>query len=115
MMSKRILTPTLIAALMLAGFVSRASAGEPKPAPAAGPKLTYDDDVRPILREHCFTCHNQNTAKSGLAMDSYAKLMAGGSSGEVVIAGDLEGSRLWALASHSEMPYMPPMQDKLTD
>ena len=67
------------------------------------------------LREHCFTCHNQNTAKSGLAMDSYAKLMAGGSSGEVVIAGDLEGSRLWALASHAEMPYMPPMQDKLPD
>ena len=60
---------------------------------AGGPKLTYDDDVRIVLREHCFTCHNQNTAKSGLAMDSYARLMAGGSSGEVVIAGDLEGSR----------------------
>ena len=86
-----------------------------KPAESTGPKVTYDDDVRIVLREHCFTCHNQNTAKSGLAMDSYAKLMAGGSSGEVVVAGDLDGSRLWSLASHAEMPYMPPMQDKLPD
>lgn len=45
-------------------------AGEPDNKPAV--KVTYDEDVRPILRQNCFTCHNQNQAKSGLAMDSYA-------------------------------------------
>ena len=54
---------------------------------AAAPEDHLRRHVRPILREHCYTCHNQDTAKSDLAMDSYAKLMAGGSSGEVVIAG----------------------------
>jgi hypothetical protein len=39
--------------------------------------------------------------------------MAGGSSGEVVLAGDLASSRLWALVSHAEEPKMPPRQDKL--
>ncbi|MCA9222330.1 MAG: hypothetical protein KDA71_18515, partial [Planctomycetales bacterium] len=78
-------------------------------------KITYDDHVRPILREHCFSCHNQNQAKGGLAVDTFGKLMEGGSSGEVVFDGDLESSRLWALVSHAEEPYMPPNQDRIAD
>src|SRR5437870_3844535 len=39
--------------------------------------------------------------------------MAGGSSAEVVLPGDLSSSRLWALVSHAEEPKMPPKQDKL--
>ena len=71
--------------------------------------------MRPILREHCFTCHNQNDAKSGLALDSFARAIEGGSSGEVVVEQDLESSRLWALVNHDEEPFMPPGQDKLPD
>ncbi|MCA9227459.1 MAG: hypothetical protein KDA47_17690, partial [Planctomycetales bacterium] len=78
-------------------------------------KITYDDHVRPILREHCFSYHNQNQAKGGLAVDTFGKLMEGGSSGEVVFDGDLESSRLWALVSHAEEPYMPPNQDRIAD
>ena len=99
--------------------------GHPRPASCAGPadqpekkpaaKVTYDDHVRPILRQNCFTCHNQNQAKGGLAMDSYARLMEGGSSGEVVFEEDPDSSRLWSLVSHDEEPHMPPNQDKLPD
>src|SRR5262245_11709170 len=84
-------------------------------APASPPKLTYDDDVKTIFREHWFTCHNQNQSKGGLALDSFNKAMEGGSSGKVVFPGDLDSSRLWALVSHSEEPSMPPMQPKLAD
>ncbi len=80
---------------------------------AKKPKVTYDENVRPILREHCFTCHNQNQSKGGLALDSFGRLMEGGSSGEVVFEGDLDSSRLWSLVSHEEEPYMPPNQDPL--
>ncbi len=41
--------------------------------------------------------------------------MAGGSSGEVLVAGDLESSRLWDLVAHNAQPVMPPLQDKLAD
>jgi WD40 repeat protein len=89
-------------------------AQEKKPAaPAAPAKITYDEHVRPVLREHCFSCHSADKQESGLALDTYQKTMAGGSSGEVVIAGDLASSRLWALVSHAEEPKMPPKQDKL--
>ena len=86
---------------------------EAKPAPAATPKITYEDHIRPILREHCFACHAQDRNKGGLTLDSYGKTMSGGASGEVVIAGDPESSRFWHLVSHKEEPKMPPMQDRL--
>src|SRR6187401_2863786 len=93
--------------------VAPASAQEAKPAAPAAPRITYDEHVRPIFREHCFSCHSADKQESGLALDSYAKAMAGGSSGEVVLPGDLASSRLWALVSHAEEPQMPPQQDKL--
>ena len=95
------------------GISGAALAQEAKPGAPAAPKITYDDHVRPILREHCFSCHSIDKQESGLQLDSYAKLMAGGSSGEVVYAGDLASSRLWELVSHKAEPKMPPKQDKL--
>src|SRR5260221_11721813 len=69
-------------------------------AQATATKITYDDHIRPILKEHCFACHAQERNKGGLTLDTYAKAMAGGSSGEVVLAGDVDSSRLYALVSH---------------
>src|SRR6184192_1261805 len=92
---------------------SLAVAQDAKPVAPAAPKITYDEHVRPILREHCFSCHSADKQESGLQLDSYPKAMAGGSSGEVVLPGDLASSRLRALVSHAEEPKMPPKQDKL--
>jgi WD40 repeat protein len=110
MMSFRSLTILYVVAALSAVAVRPALAQE-----AAEEKITYDDHVRPVLREHCFSCHNPDRAKSDLAVDSYGALMRGGASGEVVIAGDLSSSRLWGLVSHTETPEMPPEQDKLAD
>ncbi len=102
-----------VAGLSMFGL-SAACAQEAKTTPPqAAIKITYDEHVRPILREHCFSCHSADKQESGLALDSYQKTMAGGSSGEIVLAGDLASSRLWALVSHAEQPRMPPRQDKL--
>jgi WD40 repeat protein len=78
-------------------------------------KVTFDEHIKPIMREHCTSCHNANDKKSGLALDNYASTMAGGSGGESLVAGDPESSRLWALTSHYEQPKMPPNQDKISD
>ncbi len=77
------------------------------------PKINFTDHVQPIFREHCFKCHNANDAKGGLALDSYAALMEGGGSGEVVYDGDAEGSRLYQLMIHDDTPVMPPNQDPI--
>ena len=80
---------------------------------AAGAKVNYADHVRPIFREHCFNCHNQNKATNDLALDSYERLRKGGASGPAITPGDLDNSYLYALVTHKDQPYMPPKTDKL--
>ncbi len=81
---------------------------------AAAKKVTYDDDIKPIFRQHCLTCHNQSDKRGGLAIDSYGALLEGGGSGEVVYDdGDPEASRLWQLVNHDDTPVMPPEQPKI--
>ncbi|MEM8678194.1 MAG: c-type cytochrome domain-containing protein [Planctomycetota bacterium] len=71
-------------------------------------EVSYDQHIKPIFREHCWACHKQGSAKADLALDSYAGILDGGSSGDVVSSGDLDGSRLWQLVSHEDTPVMPP-------
>ncbi|MHC4403608.1 MAG: WD40 domain-containing protein [Planctomycetota bacterium] len=107
--------PSCVVLIALVAFVlnapSEAGAAEQK----SQPKISYEEHVRPIFREHCFACHNQNKARNDLAVDAYETLMEGGASGEIVVAGDLESSWLWDLITHQDEPAMPLNQDKLPD
>lgn len=77
-------------------------------------KITYEEHIKPIFREHCMNCHNQGDQRGGLALDSYGVLMEGGGSGEVVYDdGDVDASRLWQLVNHDDTPVMPPSQPKI--
>ena len=76
-------------------------------------KITFDDHIKPIFREHCSACHSESDKSSDLALDSYGGTLAGGSSGKVVDEGNSGASRLFALVSHAEQPYMPPDQDPI--
>src|SRR4029077_3182472 len=88
-----------------------AAAEDAKPAD----KVNFTDHVLPIFRAKCGTCHSAGQAKGGLVLENYGASMTGGASGAVVEAGDLDGSRLWALVTHKEQPAMPPKEPKLPD
>lgn len=78
-------------------------------------KITYADDVQPILRQHCFICHSQSKKTNDLAVDSYESLMTGGAAGEAIAPGDPDSSYLYMLVSHQEEPKMPPNQGRIED
>jgi hypothetical protein len=82
-------------------------------AEEASKKITYVDHVQPILRQHCFACHGPDQKKNDLALNTYASAMAGGASGDAVIAGDIASSYLWLLVNHEMEPSMPPGGAKL--
>ena len=46
-------------------------------------KPTFDDDVAPILKQHCNGCHGNDKQKGDLNLAGFSKLMEGGSSGAV--------------------------------
>jgi mono/diheme cytochrome c family protein len=102
----------VVIGLALAAPAARLHAEDAKPAE---PKITYAEHVQPIFREHCFSCHNQDTKKSDLSLATFGSVTTGGASGAVIEPGDPDSSRLWALVSHAEEPKMPPEQDKLPE
>ncbi len=108
---KRLLSGGAIA--FSVAFACAYSAADEAPQTDDAKKITYEDHIKPIFRQHCFSCHNQGEAKGGLALDTVGAVITGGSSGEIVFAGDVEGSRLWQLVAHQDTPVMPPEQDKI--
>lgn len=78
-------------------------------------KVTYIDDVRPVLQRHCGNCHNSDRKRADLDVTSYNTLMAGSSSGEVVQSGEPGDSTLYLLVSHQIEPFMPPKQPRIPD
>jgi WD40 repeat protein len=106
---------TILASLFFLSSLHGISlSADSKPADKdAGKKITYTDDVLPIFRQKCGSCHNASDRKGGLTLDNYAAMMIGGSSGTVVEAGDSENSYLWSLITHTSEPTMPPNSEKL--
>ncbi len=78
-------------------------------------KVTYQDNVSPIFRNRCGSCHNPDKQKGGLNLDNYGSAMEGGGSGKVIEPGDAEGSTLFLVISHKEEPKMPPNSPKIPD
>lgn len=66
---------------------------------------TFEKDVRPILKAHCFHCHGEEgETKGGLDVRLARFLLKGGKHGPAVIAGDAAKSHLLELVKSGEMP-----------
>ena len=62
--------------------------------------VSYSEDVKPILKANCLSCHESGGSgfeASGFSMASYDDLMKGTKFGPMVLAGDAEGSNLVVL------------------
>ena len=77
-------------------------------------KVSFVRDIAPTIVNLCIGCHNANAPRSGLSLVTFEGMMKGGDSGRVVLPGNLEGSRLWALVGAGEQPRMPQGQARIT-
>ena len=82
--------------------------------------LTYQANVKPILDNHCISCHTPGGAgfeKSGLRLDSYDAMMKGTKYGAVVVPGSSVSSTLYRLIAGKADPSirMPHGQTALPD
>jgi hypothetical protein len=78
-------------------------------------KISYEDHIKQIMLESCAGCHNQERAKNGLKLDTYAGIFEGGSSGPAIVKGNPSGSLLYQVVAHVREPFMPYGEDKLPD
>lgn len=65
-------------------------------------KVTYADDVDPIMQKHCAECHvpgQQGAGESGFLTDSYESVMKGTRFGPVVSPGSATTSSLYNMVA----------------
>lgn len=70
--------------------------------------ISYVNDVLPILKSRCGSCHGTNNPREGLIVTTYVGLMAGSKNGLVVIPNDPENSILIKQIRDGEMPKRGP-------
>ncbi len=77
--------------------------------PTAAELEFFEKEVRPLLAEHCYSCHSSKAEKlqASLLVDSRAALLRGGDSGEAIVPGDAEASQLIEAVRY-ETYEMPP-------
>lgn len=78
-----------------------------------GDDVEFNRDVRPILSNHCFTCHGPDSAtrEGGLRLDQREAAVAAGDSGErAVVPGDIGASEMIRRVSSTDPDVrMPPV------
>ena len=95
--------PSLVPVLLLAA-----------PAAAQSPEEFFETRVRPVLAEHCYSCHGR-LVRGELRMDSRESLLEGGVSGPAIVPGDPDASLLIRSVRHEiEGREMPQDEDPLS-
>jgi hypothetical protein len=85
----RIMLPFTLALLVV---VSQASAAD----------VDFVKDIKPILEKSCLKCHGPEKPKGALRLDTHEGLIKGAKSGEVIVPGNAEESRLYEVVTLSK-------------
>ena len=84
-----------------------AFAGEPDQAAEAVREKFFEQNVRPLLAQNCYSCHGEKKQKGGLRLDSIEAILKGGESGPAVVPGKPDESLLVSAINYAG-PEMPP-------
>jgi Planctomycete cytochrome C len=107
-MKKRPLLFLSVVALGLGAVAGNGIVNAPK-ACAAEEKVSFKEDILPLLKWRCSSCHEQGGegfVKSGLDLTTYAGVMKGTKFGPMIIPGDPESSNLMLLLDWRASPAL---------
>ena len=104
---------TALSALVLVGAGIELPIGEACAAQPQQPRVSFAEDVLPILKFKCSSCHapgGEGYEKSGFDVTSYEGVMKGTKFGPMIVPGDPETSNLmrlldWRVSPEIRMPH----------
>ncbi len=103
----------LVSAIVFCGERSALRAAE---SPTSPEQLEFfEKQVRPLLVEHCSECHGAKKSEAGLRLDTKRGFMKGAETGPIVVAGNVDGSRLMKVLSYRDGETQMPPKAKLPD
>ncbi len=100
-------TLAILALVFCINSTPRADAQKPAQSPSESLQH-FERSVRPVLAEHCISCHGPAKQKGGLRLDTRAGLIAGGDTGPAITPGKPTESLLVEAVHQSGDLKMPP-------
>ena len=73
--------------IAILGHPAESPGGEPTGEVRAARERFFEQSVRPLLAENCYSCHGAKKQKGGLRLDSLEAILKGGESGPAVVPG----------------------------
>jgi len=110
--ASRMIRGEQIAAVLLVGAASPTTA-----LLAAEDFAHFETHIRPLLAEHCYECHSEESGKrkGGLLLDSRAGWKLGGDSGAAVVPGHPGDSLLLRAIRYEDPDLEMPPEEKLSE
>ena len=103
--------PALACVILCQTFVALAD----ELPPAVERKIDFVQDVQPLLKGRCWSCHAGEKQESGLRLDRRDLMMIGGDLGKILEPGKSDSSRLIHYVHGTDPDHiMPPEGDRLT-
>src|SRR5439155_24057885 len=79
-------------------------------------RVDYLREIKPVLKERCYSCHGALQQKAKLRLDTAKLIRQGGRHGPAIKPGDPEGSLLLEkVCDPEEAKRMPPLGKPLTE
>lgn len=78
-------------------------------------KVSYKNQIAPLLKKNCYSCHNANGKSGELDLTSEAAIRKGGEHGKIVVPKKSGESRLMGYLKHSRGYKQMPPGEKLKD
>jgi hypothetical protein len=75
------------------------------------PNVDYLTDIKPLLRDKCFSCHGSLKQEGGLRLDAASLIKRGGESGPAYAAGSVAKSLILERVTDDDDNRMPPAED----
>jgi hypothetical protein len=108
--------PRLVAAVFLIIALNVVEAEERPFAQLSRAELEFfEKKIRPVLSDRCYGCHSSHAekVKGGLLLDSRERLLKGGDSGAVIVAGEPDNSRLIQAIRYTDKDLQMPPKEQL--
>ncbi len=73
----------------------------------------FEQEIRPLLAQHCFECHGDKKQKGGLRLDHASDILVGGHTGPALVPGKPDDSLLIQAVRRTEEDFAMPPDDPL--
>src|SRR5205085_9368639 len=114
---RRVIPPLLLSLLTTSDFALPADNTDAGPQAATDPAGIefFEKNVRPVLVDHCYTCHSAKAIKlkGQLRLDSQQGIARGGEGGAVIVSGKPGESRLIKAIRWTDPNFQMPPKEKL--